>query len=165
MTDEPSSADARHSLPTDRLICGERRVLCKRPTFWYAAATKSSSWVRLLKCRVTGYWRAGTCTRGGATGKRRLLAVKSSMRRVALMISSFRGCTEEWGSLHMLRRKGTTRDSRPASTAAPHVYMYCDMMMMMYMACNACDDVCGVMCMKMCMACDVHEDVSGMCVS
>ena len=60
----------------------------------------------------------------------------------------------------MLRRKGTTRDSRPASTTVPHVYMYCDMMMMMmYMACIPFDDdVCGVMCM----ACDVHEDVNGM---
>lgn len=48
-------------------------------------------------------------------GNKRRLFTKSSMRSVALMMSSFKGCTLELGSWDMLRRKGTTRDNSPAN--------------------------------------------------
>jgi hypothetical protein len=47
--------------------------------------------VRRLKWMLTGNWRASTRMTGGGVGKRRVLAVKSSTRSVADMMTSLRG--------------------------------------------------------------------------
>lgn len=89
-------------------------------TFLTAACTYSPApGVVRAKCTVTGNWREATWITFGGVGKRRGFSVKSSIRSVALMMTSLRG--EKWGEVGELldseRRRRTIRDKRPVGGA------------------------------------------------